>query len=235
LAPDGKIYINSNNRCSYLHVINEPDSLGLACEVCQHCVDLPSVNAFSMPNFPNYRLGHLEGSPCDTLRQPPVAAWRYEPGGLSVAFEDESYHDIRSWRWDFGDGATDSLPAPVHEYAAAGAYEVCLTVSNPRGSDTRCQVVEVVPSSSREAVAGRRLWVGPNPAQGQVHLRWQGAAAQPGQAIAYDAYGRQVRSVAIMPGSAEAVIDVGRLPDGLYIIRIRLDGEDTARRIIVKR
>jgi hypothetical protein len=39
LAPDGKIYINSNNGVSYLHVINNPDSLGLACDVCQHCVD----------------------------------------------------------------------------------------------------------------------------------------------------------------------------------------------------
>jgi hypothetical protein len=80
----------------------------------------------------------------------------------------------------------------------------------------------------------RALRLFPNPTRDQVHLRWQGAAEQPGQAIAYDAYGRQVRSIAIMPGAAEAVIDVGSLPDGLYIIRIRLDGEDTARRIIVK-
>jgi hypothetical protein len=84
------------------------------------------------------------------------------------------------------------------------------------------------------APGARALRLFPNPARDQVHLRWQGAAEQPGQAIAYDAYGRQVRSIAIMPGSAEAVIDVGSLPDGLYIIRIRLDGEDTARRIIVK-
>jgi PKD repeat protein len=169
------------NGVAYLHVINEPDSLGLACEVCQHCVELPSVNSFSMPNFPNYRLGHLEGSPCDTLRAPPVAAWGYEPGGLSVAFEDESYHDIRTWHWDFGDGATDSLPAPVHEYAAAGTYEVCLTVSNPRGSDTRCQVVEVVPSSSREAVAGRRLWVGPNPAKDELSIVWRARQSSKGR------------------------------------------------------
>ncbi|HRF38555.1 MAG TPA: hypothetical protein PK198_07190, partial [Saprospiraceae bacterium] len=66
LAPDGKIYINSNNGVRYLHVINQPDSLGLACDVCQHCVELPSINALSLPNFPNYRLHHLEGSPCDT-------------------------------------------------------------------------------------------------------------------------------------------------------------------------
>ncbi|MDZ4702358.1 MAG: hypothetical protein SH848_00410 [Saprospiraceae bacterium] len=71
VGPDNKIYINCTSSARYLHVINHPDSLGLACGVCQHCIELPSLNSFSLPNFPNYRLGALEGSPCDTLRQPP--------------------------------------------------------------------------------------------------------------------------------------------------------------------
>ena len=33
----------------------------------QQGIPLPTPNAFSLPNFPNYRLGPLEGSPCDTL------------------------------------------------------------------------------------------------------------------------------------------------------------------------
>lgn len=33
----------------------------------QHGITLPTYNASSLPNFPNYRLGPLEGSPCDTL------------------------------------------------------------------------------------------------------------------------------------------------------------------------
>jgi hypothetical protein len=121
LGPDGKIYINSNNGTRYLHVINQPDSLGLACDVCQHCVEMPSINNFSLPNFPNYRLHHLEGSPCDTLRQPPVAEWVHEPLGLEVAFQDASFHDIRAWHWSFGDGAVDTVPNPVHSYAAEGS------------------------------------------------------------------------------------------------------------------
>jgi hypothetical protein len=40
--------------------------------------------------------------------------------------------------------------------------------------------------------------------------------------------------MAIMPGAVEAVMKVGGLPNGLYLIRIRLDGEDTAHRIIVQ-
>ena len=67
LMPDGKIYITTGNGTDYLHVINNPDSLGLACNVCQHCIQLPIYNAFTIPNYPNYFLRADSGSVCDTL------------------------------------------------------------------------------------------------------------------------------------------------------------------------
>ncbi len=68
LAPDNKIYVNiSNVNSRYLHVIDQPDSVGVACNVLQHSVLLPTYNTFSIPHHPVYRLGVLEGSPCDTL------------------------------------------------------------------------------------------------------------------------------------------------------------------------
>lgn len=67
LAPDDKIYINCGNSTTEMHVINYPDSAGVACEVCQHCVYLPAFNAFTIPNFPNYFLGAEGGTVCDSL------------------------------------------------------------------------------------------------------------------------------------------------------------------------
>jgi hypothetical protein len=67
LAPDGKIYINSFGPVYYLHVIEHPDSAGLACQVRQHAIELPNYHFAAMPNFPDYRLGAVTGSPCDTL------------------------------------------------------------------------------------------------------------------------------------------------------------------------
>jgi hypothetical protein len=67
LAPDNKIYINCLNGTLDLHVINYPDSAGAACGFCQHCIHLPAFNAFTIPNHPNYFLGPLVGSVCDTL------------------------------------------------------------------------------------------------------------------------------------------------------------------------
>jgi hypothetical protein len=67
LAPDGKIYINCANATLDIHVINNPDIVGLGCNVCQHCIHLPAYNAFTIPNHPNYFLGAETGSVCDSL------------------------------------------------------------------------------------------------------------------------------------------------------------------------
>lgn len=67
IAPDGKIYINCGNSTLDIHVINYPDSLGFACDVCQHCIHLPAYNGFTIPNHPNFFLGAEVGSICDTI------------------------------------------------------------------------------------------------------------------------------------------------------------------------
>jgi hypothetical protein len=67
LAPDGKIYVTSNNTSRKLHVINNPDMHGQACNFQQHSVSFPTYNANTIPTPINLALYHLPGSPCDTL------------------------------------------------------------------------------------------------------------------------------------------------------------------------
>jgi hypothetical protein len=67
LAADGKIY-NGGVVCNpALTVINNPDEKGLACNVTLQSFVLPTQNACGVPDMPNYTLGALLGSPCDTL------------------------------------------------------------------------------------------------------------------------------------------------------------------------
>lgn len=68
LAPDGKIYLSTFNSSLYFNVIKSPDSLGLSCDFQPHSFNLtfPEYN-HNLPSFPNYDLGALEGSPCDTI------------------------------------------------------------------------------------------------------------------------------------------------------------------------
>ncbi len=67
LAANGKIYLTTGNGTQHLHEINFPDSAGIACDVQQHAVSLGVWNFRSVPNHPNYNLGPVVGSICDTL------------------------------------------------------------------------------------------------------------------------------------------------------------------------
>jgi hypothetical protein len=67
IAMDGKIYINTGNGTRWFNVINHPNNIGLNCDFLQHGLLLPTFNAFTIPNFPNYFLGKEVGSICDSL------------------------------------------------------------------------------------------------------------------------------------------------------------------------
>lgn len=67
LAPDGKIYIATGNGTFNMHIVNHPDSAGLACNLVQHSLNLPAYYVGGGPNHPNYFLGPELGSICDSL------------------------------------------------------------------------------------------------------------------------------------------------------------------------
>lgn len=48
-----------------------------------------------------------------------------------------------SWLWDFGDATTSTQQSPMHTYAAAGTYTVCLTATSPCGTSQACSTITV--------------------------------------------------------------------------------------------
>ena len=80
------------------------------------------------------------------FRRPVEAAWSHYviPDTRRVVFQDKSYGNITSWRWDFGDGTSSTEQNPVHEYAVDGThYVVTLYVSGPEGEDRCCKIWDV--------------------------------------------------------------------------------------------
>jgi len=68
LGPNGKIYISTyHGGTSHLHVINNPDSLGLACDFEFQGQQCAGLNTNNLPNMVNYKLGPAIGSGCDTI------------------------------------------------------------------------------------------------------------------------------------------------------------------------
>ncbi len=66
-GPDGKIYMSATSSSRVLHVINNPDEPGLACNFQQHSVHFPTYNAFTTPTYVNLNLMQVPGSVCDSL------------------------------------------------------------------------------------------------------------------------------------------------------------------------
>ncbi len=78
LALDGKIYVAITTESIFdtsrselnmnLSVINNPSGAGLMCDFDTSTIWLGGKRAtYALPNMPNYNLGALEGSECDTL------------------------------------------------------------------------------------------------------------------------------------------------------------------------
>jgi len=57
---------------------------------------------------------------------------------------------IDSWFWDFADGTSSTLQNPVHTFASAGTYEVCLTITANAGActSTLCTFITINPSGN---------------------------------------------------------------------------------------
>ena len=225
-GPDGRLY-NFTGQGSSLHVhqMDFPDEAGEACTFKQHFVTVHNQSR-SAPNFPNYRLGPLDGSPCDTLgkNNHPIAKYRYEPDTidhLRIRFTDLSYFRPETWSWDFGDGSPrGTMRHPYHSYAASGTYNVCLTVSNENSSNTSCRTITIGTSSVDDgmsaAVADITLF--PNPVEDYLIVTLGEYIPQHGQIMIYDISGRPVHTQRIYYGQNN--VDMTGLVSGMYLLHI---------------
>ena len=231
LGPDGRIYIHSAGSSRHLHVIEYPNRGGTACEVRQHAIKLPAWTFRTIPNVPHYRLGPLDGSPCDTLglNNHPLAGFRHaidSSNSLRVIFTDNSFYAPTDWLWDFGDGSTSTLKDPLHEYDSPGTYLVCLTVSNAYDSDTICREVTVdAPNATEESqpqAPAVKVW--PNPARSGVVVELPQPSPRPVRLVLYDALGREVYRMLSRAGDRQLFFDVSGWAGGVYAWQLWQEG-----------
>ncbi len=237
LTPDGRIFSRPVSGSYCAHVVNNPERSNISCNFWLHQYIFDFAYK-GLPHFPNFRLGPIDGSPCDTLGidNHPLAGWRYDKtGGLGVDFTSVSWYEPTQWQWDFGDpasGASNNSAEkyPSHTFSAPGGYEVCLTVSNQYGSDTKCKMVWVQTVGISPGPAdGEAVVFSPNPTAGE--LRWAGLPA--GEAVTvrvYDALGR----LRLGRETAEGRLELSELADGLYFVALTdTSGRTLAARAVV--
>ena len=236
LAPDDKIYITTTGGSRTLHVVHQPDEPGTTCAFEQHGVRLPCYNANSLPTFANYRLGPLDGSPCDTLglNNWPKAWYRYEQdtlGPLLVDFHDLSYYEPSEWSWDFGDGKKSIERHPAHQYPAKDIYKVCLTVSNVNGSDTHCKTLYLGVSAQSNPVLQSQVLVSPNPFVDRLSVALSANLRSPIFRL-YDAMGGLVQEQQVVYGINE--IETSSINNGMYFWEVMSNKEQIKRGKAIK-
>jgi hypothetical protein len=90
-----------------------------------------------------FRLMPLE----ERFRKPIEAQWSFHVLDMNrrlVAFQDESRGEVKSWKWDFGDGEFSSEQHPIHRYEKGGEYVVRLFIEGPAGKAEWTKVRDVV-------------------------------------------------------------------------------------------
>jgi PKD domain len=239
LGSDGRIYITQDRSVMQLPVINFPHRSASEVGYDSTGLQLLTYSDYATPNFPWFRLGPVDGSPCDTLGldNHPLCHWRWEQERLNqpleVTFTDLTTYEPTYWFWDFGDGSTSTDRHPFHTYDSAGVYTVCLVVGNANSSDTLCRVLPLGDVSSSEEVEAqqRRVSVTPNPFTDHLtvftpdterDLRFQ----------LFSVLGSMVIDQAISGGVVR--IETGELAAGAYFWRVLKGGRVIQSDLIIR-
>jgi hypothetical protein len=242
IGPDDKVYLSTQGTHQFMHRINRPNLPGLACDYDHAGLSLGFYNFSTLPNFPEYGLGPLDNSPCDTLgidNPFPIARFEYlaySPTDFTFGFFEGSDFAY-DWSWDFGDGSAGStVRHPEHQYLYPGTYEVCLTASNATGSHTVCDSVTVGPVVGVEELAGELDFaVAPNPMPAYMSsIRLQSTRLTPGnyRFALYDMYGRRcyVQELQWWAGSKGQTLLLPPLAAGVYAYQLLNAGDQLVAR-----
>jgi len=110
-----------------------------------HTFPLPGTYTVSLTATNNIGSSAVYSSNVVISNALPIASYSYDDvNDPTIAFTDNSFNSPTSWFWDFGDGSTSTVQNPVHDYAFAGDYTVCLAATNQYGTDSVCGLVTVV-------------------------------------------------------------------------------------------
>jgi PKD domain/Secretion system C-terminal sorting domain len=233
LMRNGKIFIIKTQSGPwtdfYIHTIERPNEKGADCRFKLNNIHLKR-DPSAMGTFPNFRLGPIDGSSCDTLGldNHPYADYLYEiidTINRKVEFVDNSAYQPTTWHWDFGDGTTSQDTSPVHFYQNDGVFNVCLTVCNQFSCDTFCQLVFIGVTSTENLQTLMGLNISPNPASEKLKIALLEDFKSIGkhQISLVNVLGQTLKTQNFQTNQTE--IDVSNLPNGLIYVQILENGK----------
>ena len=140
MAPDGKIYVTSENAYTPLHRINNPSDSGISCNFQKWAFDLlGNPHWHGLPQFLQRYKAYLHYSSPQCQND-------------SIRFSNDIWPPPDSIHWDFGDPASgtanySNLLEPSHLFSGPGTFTVEMWVRHiDKRTDTAWAVINILPS-----------------------------------------------------------------------------------------
>jgi PKD repeat protein len=138
---------------------------------------------------------------------------------LGVVTCTDKSKDAVKWFWDFGDGATDTIPSPSHTYAAAGIYQIKLRVHAGGCLDSTVNTINII-STGIDELSTKGVGIYPNPVSSTLNIDFSGMKEFTSKAeiSIYTLTGQLKRTTVIQ--SDKAAIAIGDLAKGNYLVKV---------------
>ena len=163
--------------------------------------------------------------------------WSINKATASFTPKDTS---ITHYTWDFGDASNlDTLKKPVHTYAKSAKYNVSLTVTPGKGCTAKsANSVNVIFTGVPDEVFNDfSCNIYPNPFSDKAIIEYTLEKEAAVKTVVYDLSGKLIATVedCKKPAGVNRVTfdaDKYSCPEGMYILKIFVDGEMVSKRII---
>lgn len=155
----------------------------------------------------------------------------------TVNLIDDSEEEPTEWNWTFSGAniASSTLQNPSISFADTGVYEVTLSVTNETGSDDITKYIKVViPTGLIDNYISRSITLFPNPANNKVQL-----VSKTIQLKGFAVHNLMGQVIAQGEGSTNSpqqlVVDVSKLPIGIYLIKVETNEGTGIKKLLIKR
>ena len=205
------------------------------------------TNVFTQPGTYPVTLTVSTGQGCSdshvqnvTINQTPDATWISNNMGVNqVQFSLFSPTNGASYLWSFGDGTSSNQPTPLKNYAQAGTYYVCVSVSKNGCTSTECDSVtakDIFSFNGPDAEA-MNLNVYPNPFTENVMVGMQLTESSAVVASLRDVTGKLIATFDLgqrSMGNHQVELETAplNLSTGTYMLTLDINGKLFTSRVV---
>lgn len=168
----------------------------------------------------------------------PEAGFMFTDSFLTVIFSDNSSGAL-AWKWNFGDGKTDTAQNPVHVFDSEGIYEVCLTVLNNCGYVTYCDSISVFLNGIFQNKLKPCIIAFPNPSLGKFIISISQLTYEEHiqfcQFTIYNVLGETICRLPITDYRQSVIVDLSAQPPGIYYCTLQTENGVITEKLVLNK